>query len=436
MKISVDHVTNSSSESFGTIIQDTAAVIGLSIPFIAATMGTRGEEITDAEPNPSDDWGYEPYESTDPSDPPGTMIQNNPDGTVTKTLPDGTVGTQMPDGKIYVTQSDGTTGHIDPDGHQQMILPDGTKIEHYTDGTAYAEYPDGTTRTEYEDGTIREQDPSGEIVQINPDGSFEVTEPNQSMAKVYSEDGELIGGKGPLGTQLSIDNDGNITGQYMNEEGKIYDVQGNIYGDTKLVDDQGNFAEINDAGNIKNLSVKEGDNIYEVKEDGSMFIDHEDVETGEILKVDFAPDKGLKYRDSEGNFIDLDAEGKGRAHLKSETCEIDIYEDGRANYKDDSVTVSLDANGRVEARDTEGNYEIVTPNEDGSLSYETGDRNGMKVRAIKDSEGNYEFNAVDGSQLIITEDHVTVKDKSGEVTTYTQEDIDAMKASVTTSKEG
>ena len=103
MKVSVDHLTNSSSESFGTVIRDTAAVIGLSIPYIAATLGLKGEGTAVEEDISGDDWGYESHESTDPKDPPGTIVQNNRDGTVTKTLPDGTVGTQQEDGRIYVT---------------------------------------------------------------------------------------------------------------------------------------------------------------------------------------------------------------------------------------------------------------------------------------------------------------------------------------------
>lgn len=95
MKISVDHVTTSSSESFGTVIVDTATAIGLAIPFIAVTLGGGGSGDTGADEDaPEGDWGYEPYASTDPEDPPGTTLQNNPDGSVTKKLPDGTVGTK------------------------------------------------------------------------------------------------------------------------------------------------------------------------------------------------------------------------------------------------------------------------------------------------------------------------------------------------------
>lgn len=78
MKVSIDHVTNSSSESFGTVIVDSVAAIGLAVPFIAATMGAGeggdGDEEGD-EGDEGDEYTYAPYESTDPDDPPGTIIQ-------------------------------------------------------------------------------------------------------------------------------------------------------------------------------------------------------------------------------------------------------------------------------------------------------------------------------------------------------------------------
>lgn len=118
MKVSIDHVTNSSSESFGTVIVDSVAAIGLAVPFIAATMGA-GEGGEDEE---GDEYTYAPYESTDPEDPPGTIIQKNKNGTITKTLPDGTTGTKMPDGTVYVSSPDGSTAVIDPDGHQTVNI--------------------------------------------------------------------------------------------------------------------------------------------------------------------------------------------------------------------------------------------------------------------------------------------------------------------------
>ena len=429
MKVSVDHVTNSSSESFGTVIRDTAVVIGLSIPYIAATLGSKGEGTESEEDIPSDDWGYEPYASTDPKDPPGTIVQNNRDGTVTKTLPDGTVGTQQEDGTIYVTQPDGTTGIIEPDGHQIITMPDGTKVEQYTDGTSYAEYPDGTERTEYPDGTVKEKGPNGEIVQMNPDGTFEVTEPGGRFTKVYKEDGELFKAKDGNGSDIRVDEDGNISGKFINAAGEETKVSGNLSTGHRLEDAKNNHIEVDEDFNIKTASVKGENGFLEIKEDGSMKAAGKDPETGESFEVEVDPEKGVKYKDSKGNYIDLDKDGKGKAFVKKDGVEIKINEDGSLSYKDEKVEMKSDGKGRVEAKDSDGNYEIYQENKDGSIDFESGDKKGVKVTGSKDAEGNYELKAKDGSQLKITQDHFTVKDSEGNSTTYTKEDIDRMVAS-------
>jgi len=428
MKVSVDHVTNSSSESFATVIKDTAAVIGLSIPYIAATLGDKGV-AEDGKVPPADDWGYEPYESTDPNDPPGTIIQNNPDGTVTKTLQDGTVGTQHEDGTIYVTQPDGTTGVIEPDGHQKITLPDGTKIEQYTDGTSYAEYPDGTERTEYEDGTVKEKDPNGEIVQMNPDGTFEVTEPGERFTKVYKEDGELFKAKDPYGTDVSVDENGNLFGKFVDEDGTESNCSGNINEGYKVEDTDGNFIEVNENGNIDNASIEFENGYYEKHSDGREKCYVKDPKTGESLSLEYDPKKGINYEDSQGNFIRTNEKGQTEASIKKDGIEVEMHKDGRMSYKDDEIEMHNDGKGRVEVKDREGNYQIVKENEDGSIDFESGDATGVKVTAVKDTEGNYEFNSTDGSQLIITKDDFTIKDTEGNSNTYTKEDIDRMVAS-------
>ena len=412
MKISVDHVTNSSSESFGTVIGDSLVAIGLAIPFIAATMGTGSGEGDDEDSN-GDAYDYEPYESTDPKDPPGTIMQNNRDGSVTKTQPDGTKGTKMPDGTIYVSTPDGTTGVIQPDGHQILTMPDGTKVEQYTDGTAYAEYPDGSSRVEYPDGTIKTQDALGETVQVNPDGSFLVREPGKSSSKVYNPDGKLVGLSDERGTDLKVDANNEVKGTYVGLNGDKLEVTGNI--DTGLVmqNDSGTRIETNELGEIKNAIIKDENGYLKIDEDGSIKSEGKNPETGLEYSLDFNPEKGLKYKDSEGNFVDVDMEGKGSAKLV-----------------DENGSMSLGKDGHVEAIDKDGNYEKYVPNDDGSATWEKGDKNGPQVTGSIDSEGNVEYVTPDGSKLKISKDSaLTIVDSKGNETSYTKEQIESMVAS-------
>jgi hypothetical protein len=99
------------------------------------------------------------------------------------------------------------------------------------------------------------------------------------------------------------------------------------------------------------------------------------------------------------------------------------------SYKDEEIEMHNDGKGQVEVKDKDGNYQIVKENEDGSIDFESGDQSGTKVTGYKDVEGNYELNGVDGSQVIISEDRLIIKDEKGNSTTYSQEDIDGMVAS-------
>lgn len=424
MKISVDHVTNSSSESFGTVIVDTATAIGLAIPFIAVTLGGGeggdGDEALDV---PQDDWGYEPHESTDPNDPPGTIVQNNRDGSVTKTHPDGAVGTKMPDGTIYVSEPDGTTGVIEPDGHQKMTLPDGTKVEHYTDGTSYAEYPDGTERVEYEDGTVRQKNPEGEIVKVNPDGSFDVTPPGSEYTKHYTEEGSLYKATHENGGEINIDEDGNVKGVIKFPDGDDMEVEGVIGERIRGKSKSGNSFELNESGELDKLYVKNEYGFIEV--DGEkMKIDVRDEKTGEFIKVDFDPDKHFEYEDSNGNFVKLDKDGKGTAKLKTDQGEFNVREDGSMDYQDDEITMNRDAEGRTEIVDSKGNYQISNENPDGSVDFEIGNKEGSQVTGSIDENGNYEANGNDGSQIVITDEGVSIKDSEGNNKHYTRDDIE------------
>lgn len=431
MKVSIDHVTNSSSESFGIVIVDTITAIGLAIPFIAATFGQDidNTEALESDEIPEDDWGYMPHPSTDPNDEPGTIIQNNRDGSVTKKLPDGTVGTKMPDGTIYVVDPDGTTGVIDPDGHQRLTMPDGTKVENYTDGTQYAEYPDGTVRIEYPDGTIKQQNPDSETIQLNPDGSMEIREPGSKYTKIYNQDGMICGAKDDIGSHLTIDDQGNIEGKMMFTDGKSMNVKGNRDTGFSGYDEQGNSFEVDGDGNIKNLFVKDEHGYTQVKEDGSIKSAGINKETGASYEMDFHPESGLNYTDSKGNYINLDKNGKGSANIKTDEFELQVNEDGSASYKDKEIQMELSKDGRAEARDYQGNYEIYQPNEDGSGSWEMGDKDGAQLKASIDSQGNYECTAKDGTQMQISKDSdLTIKDKDGNSTTYTKAEIEKMVA--------
>lgn len=412
MKISVDHVTNSSSESFGTVIGDSIVAVGLAIPFIAATMGTGGENGDDEDSN-GDGYDYEPYESTDPNDPPGTTMQNNRDGSVTKTQPDGTKGTKMPDGTIYVSTPDGITGVIQPDGHQILTMPDGTKVEHYTDGTDYAEYPDGSSRVEYPDGTIKTQDAQGETIQVNPDGSFLVREPGKTSSKVYNPEGKLVGLSDERGTDVKVDDNNEVKGTYVGLDGIKLEVTGNLDSGLVMQNDSGTRIETNEYGELKNAIIKDENGYLKIDEDGSIKCEGKNPETGLEYSLDFNPDKGLKYKDSDGNFIDVDMEGKGSAKL--------VNEDG-------SLTIGKD--GHVEAIDKDGNYEKYVPNADGSATWEKGDKNGSQVTGVIDNEGNVEYTAQDGSKLKISKDStLTIVDSKGNETSYTKEQIENMVAS-------
>lgn len=414
MKISVDHVTNSSSESFGTVIVDSIVAIGLAIPFIAVTLGTgdRSDVEGNGDDTSGDEYEYQPYVSTDPKDVPGTIIQNNRDGSVTKTQPDGTKGTKMPDGTVYVSAPDGTTGVIQPDGHQILTMPDGTKVEQYTDGTAYAEYPDGSTRVEYPDGTIKQQDANGEFTQVNPDGSFMVREPGKTMSKVYEPDGKLVGVKDERGSDIKVDDNNEIKGKYIDNNGDEMEVSGNLDTGIVIKDDKGSRIEIDSEGELKSAIIKDENGYLQVNEDGSIKCDMKDPKTGTQMTIDFDPEKGLNYKDSNGNYINVDASGKGSAQLV-----------------DENGTLKIDKDGRVEAKDKDGNYETYIPNEDGSGTWERGDANGPKVTGVIDKEGNAEYTASDGSKLKITKDStLTITDTSGKETTYTKDQIDKLVA--------
>ncbi|MDH8678770.1 hypothetical protein QE109_11460 [Fusibacter bizertensis] len=413
MKISVDHVTNSSSESFGTVIVDSIAAIGLAIPFIAVTMGNSDlNKDSDNEETSGDEYDYEPYESTDPSDPSGTIIQKNRDGSVTKTHPDGTKGTKMPDDTVYVSAPDGTTGVIEPDGHQILTMPDGTKVEHYTDGTSYAEYPDGTSRVEYPDGTVKELNPQGEMIQVNPDGSFMVREPGKTTSKVYNPEGRFVGMSDERGTDIKVDENDEVKGTYVSPSGEKLEVTGNLNSGLVMQNDKGTKIEIDEDGGLVGAMVKDENGYLQIDENGAIKSEGKNPETGVTYTLDFNPDKGLKYKDSNGNFIDVDATGKGSARVV-----------------DDQGTLSIDKDGRVEATDKEGNYENYIPNDDGSATWESGDANGPKVTGVIDKEGNVEYTATDGSKLKITKDStLTITDPSGNETSYTKAQIDNMVA--------
>ena len=82
MKISIDHVTNSSGASFGTLIGYAVLAIFLGIPFISATLGNKSEKSdNDSEDKNISGGGssgeFDSYPSTDPEeDEPGNNDSN------------------------------------------------------------------------------------------------------------------------------------------------------------------------------------------------------------------------------------------------------------------------------------------------------------------------------------------------------------------------
>lgn len=411
MKISIDHVTNSSSESFGTVIIDSVTAIGLAVPFIAVTLGAGEGGEGDGEGDEGDDYTYAPYASTDPKDPPGTIIQKNKDGSETKTLPDGTKGTKMPDGTVYISAPDGTTGVIEPDGHQIINMPDGTRIEHFTSGASYAEYPDGTKRTEYPDGTIRQVKPNGEYIQVNPDETFETREPGANTSKVFDPDGKFIGARDERGTEVKIDDDGNISGIYVPVKGDPVEVSGNINTGFVMQNDKGTRVAIDGDGNIESAVIKSEEGYLTMDSKGAIKSEGRDPETGVTYEFEFDPEKGLKYKNSKGDFIDVDTEGKGEARVVTEEGEF-----------------TIEKSGRVEAKDKEGNYERYEPNEDGSATWERGNADGAQLKGEISKDGSVTYTASDGSQLVVKDDTLTVIDTAGNATTYTKEQLQQMAA--------
>ena len=101
-----------------------------------------------------------------------------------------------------------------------------------------------------------------------------------------------------------------------------------------------------------------------------------------------------------------------------------------AKLVDENGSMSLGKDGHVEAIDKDGNYEKYVPNDDGSATWEKGDKNGPQVTGSIDSEGNVEYVTPDGSKLKISKDSaLTIVDSKGNETSYTKEQIESMVAS-------
>ncbi|GEM_PF-1547556 len=454
MKISIDHVTNSSSESFATVIGDTLLVILFGIPFIAATLGSTGESSDQESGDENTDGGgssgeFDPYPSNDPDDEPGTMIQKNPDGTVTKTLPDGTVGTRMPDGTVYVKAADGTTGVITPDGHETYTSPDGTKTEVYSDGTTYQQNPDGSTRTEYPDGTIRVHGADGSYAAQNPDGTLEVRGPDEKNIQVLDKEGKVIGLKDDNGTNLKKDEQGNISGVAVNEDGHEMTVTGNINDKITFSDDKGSKVVINKDGELESGKIVSEDGYVEIDENGNLKSDHTDKETGVRTEIYGNPEQGtIVIKDSNGSdmtvtgdkFVGTMISDKGKitidengnidaTHADGSTDTVRNNPDGSSSMvsKDANgveTNINVKANGDYEAKNSLGESMTIIGNSDGTSTMTAVDAKGQVTTVHGSSTSDVTVNTPDGGKIIISQDGgMKMTDKDGNAKSFTPEEV-------------
>lgn len=375
VKISIDHVTNSSSESFGTAITDTVISIAAGIPFIAVTLGLTGTSDLPPADVPAD-VGV----SADPEDPAGTIICTNPDGSVTKTLPDGTVGTKMPDGTVYVNTADGTTGVISPDGTEKYTSPDGTVTEIFTDGTSYTVTPAGSTCTEYPDGTTRVTTPDGGMTLQRPDGSFELKEPGQANTQICGPDGSLLGVRDANGGEVFKDKSGNYSGKMITSDGMELEVKGSDHSEVTLTNPNGTEIVIDKNGELQSGHLVMPDGQADIGADGQITGDFTDQASGVKTHIETTADGSLKISDSAGTHVTVSENGV------------------EGTIVTDDGTVSIDAGGNIDSKDKDGSSDKIVQNPDGTSRWTHKDPDGSQTTVDVTEEGNFELKGSDGTK--------------------------------------
>jgi len=398
MKVSVDFVTNSSSESFGTIIGDGLATIILGIPFISATLGDTSSQEKEEEGGSSSD-DYAPYPSENPEDPSGTMIQKNPDGTITKTFPDGTVATKYSDGTIYGTFPDGSVGVVYPDGTEKYTHADGTLEEIYPDGSSKTVKPDGVIVTEDKAGNKTATEPNGTITTLHPDGSIDITDP-AGITKIHDKDFNVVGVKDKYGSYVTKDADGNITGTMVDKDGNTYDVKGDGSGGMTIKNDSTNVTLDKD-GELVNGEFVDKDGKLTLGGDGSIKYDGKSKD-GKQINIDMDGDGNVKYGDADGNKFEISSDGKITGVVKDPEGDIIFNPDGSR-----------------ETTNKDGSHDKVIPNPDGSVTWVHKDPQGAETQVNADEAGKLEIKGPLGDSATFTPDgSLTVKKADGTSETF------------------
>lgn len=396
MKITMDFVTNSSSESFGTIIMDTALAVAIGIPFYATLLknGTEGiESVTDEQ--------VEFQTSNDPKDPEGTMVRANQDGSKTKKLPDGTVGTLYLDGTMHGVMSDGTvctitpdnvstTNYPDgsreiefPDGKIEQVLSSGTKVHLNTDGTSKMVEPDGTTTYENKNGSSETHFADGDKNIFNEDGKC-IKATRGNYTQLYKDDGGTsITGVGNDGVTLTAEFDSDGTGFMKTDDGVQVEFENN---------------------EVAGLEFKNDNTHMKVNKDGTghfRFVE-DDYET----EADIDSDGNITYKDSNGTDL----------VVKNDQFVGTIVEEG--------LVVTIKANGDYTAISSQGTKEELVTNPNGTSYFEQVDKMGNKASIETTLDNKTVVKTVEGATCTYNEDQsLVVESEDGVVENYSSEEV-------------
>lgn len=400
MKITVDFVTNSSSESFGTVIRDSAIAITVGLPFLTSVLknGLDGEE-SEIEP-------VKEYISEDPNDPPGTIIAENADGSITKKKPDGTVATKYPDGTIHGTMPDGTVCTVHPDGMEIQIDPEGTKTTFFPDGRYEQTKTDGTFIKVNSDGSSEMYETDGTITYENTDGSSVVEFPDGDK-NYFDEKGDLcrrvrvsengVGSKyynkdGTTRVEIELNNGAKASGNFdANENGVLVTDSGG-----KITYENGKPVEID---------IQNDDTSLKIKRDGSMELKDID-ENGVVTEIQVSPDEEMHIKTSTGTDVKVH---KGKA-------------EGKVVY--DDVTVEYKPNGDYSAEYENGMKEELVTRDDGTSYFERKDAHGNKTTLENTKDSKTIMKTPDGKTFTLNSDNtMEVTDSTGKTENYSQDEV-------------
>lgn len=356
-----------------------------------------GSGIETEDPSYSPPGDSAPIPSTDPNDPPGTMIAKNPDGTIVKTMPDGTKGTLYGDGTVHIEQPDGTNYTEYPDGTSKTYMPDGTVSTEYPDGRIETKVPDGRVGMTFPDGTKTTYLPEGGSVTLKPDGTVTETKADGS-SETWDKDGNTVS---------ITKGSGNLAGLTASK---------NPDGTIKFEDGMGGKATYDpETGTITGtVTTKNGASIGGTP-DGKFTYSDSDVKAtiGESgVEAEFKDGSTAKI-DADGNMT-FEIPGKGKAEFNSSSGKwtmhdtegntMEINNDGSLTYNGNDGTV-IDAS-------SDGSYSIATP--EGDAFHGT-------------SDGTGTLSSSDGTRITLNKDgSITVKDKDGTLKTFKPDEVKSM----------